>query len=129
MGSLLSSLTEQNGEAGAVVTFVGTVKAVSIEGKPVHSVVMEAYDNAATDAINLICAELVRKYHLNSVHIYHMVGEFFPGEPLVVIAVASKSRYEAYDAIKEAVDRYKSEPPIWKKEVYEDGTSKWIHES
>lgn len=102
------------------------MKAKGVGGKKVSKVVMEAYDKEANKAITRICDDLVTKYSLTGAYIYHFVGEFGVGEPLIVIIIASKSRFEAYDAIREAVHRYKTEPPIWKKEVYEDGSGQWI---
>lgn len=123
----LESFRQRRGDTGAVVTFIGTVKSLGANGKRVSSIEMEAYDPVASSAIQKICSEIKRKHGLTDIRIYHFVGSFKIGEVLVAIMVASKSRWEAYDALKEAVERYKSEPPIWKKEVYEDGSSEWLN--
>ncbi|MEM0121414.1 MAG: molybdenum cofactor biosynthesis protein MoaE [Thermoprotei archaeon] len=125
---LVSSINDDSGETGAIVTFIGVVKARGANGKKVAKVVMEAYDDVANQTIAKICEELVSKHHLTAAYIYHFVGEFSVGEPLVVIIVASNTRWNTYEAIQEAVRRYKTEPPIWKKEVYDDGTSEWLNE-
>jgi molybdopterin synthase catalytic subunit len=125
---LISAVKDESGQTGALLSFVGVVKAVGVNGKKVSKVVMEAYDKEANNVITAICVDLVTKYALSGAYIYHFVGEFGVGDPLIVIVIASKSRWEAYDAMKEAVHRYKTEPPIWKKEVYEDGSGQWISE-
>lgn len=122
----ISSVLDKSGRTGAVVSFVGAVKTPGKGGKAVRKVLIEAYEEAANPVLKRICDELTTKYSLNKALICHYTGEFTVGDPLVVVAVASKSRYEAYKALEEAVERYKKEPPIWKKEVYEDGSSAWI---
>lgn len=125
---IASAAGDELGETGAVLSFIGVVKSRGVNGKRVSKVVMEAYSEVADRVIERICEELKAKYELTGAYIYHFVGEFGVGEPLVVIVVCSKTRWKAYEAIREAVQRYKSEPPIWKKEVYEDGTSQWVEE-
>ncbi|PSN93429.1 hypothetical protein B9Q06_12035 [Candidatus Marsarchaeota G2 archaeon ECH_B_2] len=125
---LIASVSDETGETGAILSFIGVVKSRGVNGKKVAKIVMEAYDDVANQVIAKICDELVSKYELTGAYIYHFVGEFRVGEPLVVIVVCSKTRWRAYEAIQEAVQRYKTEPPIWKKEVYEDGTSEWLSE-
>jgi molybdopterin synthase catalytic subunit len=123
---VVASVLDGSGLTGAVVSFVGVVKTPGKDGKSVKKVIIEAYREAADPVLKRICDELVEKYSLNRAVICHYTGEFMVGEPLVVVTIASKSRYEAYRALEEAVERYKKEPPIWKKEVYEDGSSAWI---
>lgn len=126
--TLIASITDEKGETGAILSFIGVVKARGVNGKRVSKVVMEAYDEVANRVISNICEELKAKYGLTGAYIYHFVGEFSVGEPLVVIVLCSDTRWKVYEAIKEAVQRYKTEPPIWKKEVYEDGSQQWIEE-
>jgi molybdopterin synthase catalytic subunit len=125
---LISTVRDESGETGAILSFIGVVKARGANGKRVKKIVMEAYDEVANKVISNICSQLVSKYGLTAAYIYHYVGEFQVGEPLVVIVVCSNTRWKAYDAIHEAVHRYKTEPPIWKKEVYEDGSSQWVND-
>ena len=115
-----------SGEVGAIVTFTGVTKAVSEDGRPVSRLLVEAYKEQADKVVKKICREVKKKYGVAFVGVYHLVGEFKIGEPIVHVIVASKSRREAFEALTEAVKRYKSEPALWKKEVYSDGSSKWI---
>jgi molybdopterin synthase catalytic subunit len=123
---IAAALGSDAGTTGSVVSFTGFVKRFSKYGRKVSYLVMESYDPLASEQITKICSELSLKYQLNRAAIYHFVGKFFPGEVLVHIVIASTGRKEGLTALEEAIHRYKTEPAIWKQEVYEDGTSTWI---
>lgn len=117
----------KDSEVGAIVTFLGVSKEKSIIlDKKVKNVVIEAYKDEADKIIEKICSELKSKYSLNYISIIHLEGEFLPTEPIVAVIVAAESRGQAFKAIMEAIERYKKEPPIFKKENYTDGSSQWI---
>lgn len=113
------------GASGAIVTFLGITKSKG-EDKDVNLLEIEAYEEYADLQIKRICEEIKEKYGLDFVGIWHLAGSFSPGEPLVLVVIAGRSRSEVFHALEEAVKRYKTEPPIFKKEVYIDGTHKWI---
>lgn len=119
----------RNGESGALTLFIGVVKSHSKEGKEVSELFLEAYEELADEVIANICKELKSKYGLSRVNIVHAIGTLKPGDPIVFVVVHAKSRGEAFKALQEAVFRYKTEPPLFKKEVYIDGSSKWIEEN
>ena len=120
-------LTEKHPEdVGAILTFTGITKKWGFDGKEVESIEMESYEKHANDTIKRICKEVSEKYGAASVQIFHMVGNFKVGENLVLVIVTSKSRKEAIPALEEAINRYKTEPALWKKEIYTDGSGKWI---
>ena len=56
----------------------------------------------------------------------HRVGHLEIGELIVAIAVASPHRNKAFEACQYAIDRLKEVVPIWKREVWEDGTEEWV---
>jgi len=112
---------------GAIVTFVGLSKDVStVSEKKVRSVSIESYKQEADKIIQRICNEIKQEFSLSFITIIHLEGEFDPCEPIVGVVVASKSRKQAFEAITRAIERYKKEPPIFKKENYADGLSRWI---
>jgi len=76
--------------------------------------------------LNKICAETKKKYRLTEILIVHALGSFSAGEPVVMVIVASPRRNKGFMALREAVERYKKEPALFKKEIYRDGTSSWI---
>jgi molybdopterin synthase catalytic subunit len=119
------SIKEKN--VGAIVTFLGVSKENStVSNKKVKSVTIEAYKDEADKVIEKICSELKSKYSLNYISIIHLEGEFLPTEPIVAVIVAAETRQQAFNALVEAIERYKKEPPIFKKENYADGSSYWI---
>jgi molybdopterin synthase catalytic subunit len=109
---------------GAVVTFVGTVRDNS-EGKAVLYLEYEAYTEMAEKKIKEITSEINDRWGIKDVGVVHRVGRIELGEIVVVIAVGSGHRSEAFEACKYAIDRIKEIVPIWKKEFYADG-SKWV---
>ena len=111
---------------GAVASFIGLVKNVSELGKEVAEIEIESYVEHATSTIRKICEEVSTKYRVSRVLIYHLMGRFGVGEPLVLVLVSGKSRSNVFPALQEAVERYKREPALFKKEVFVDGTSRWV---
>ncbi|MEN2973975.1 MAG: molybdenum cofactor biosynthesis protein MoaE [Candidatus Caldarchaeales archaeon] len=116
------------GEAGATVIFIGRVKSLSRKGVNVSHLEIEAYKEYADRIIERICLDVREKYSLAYAGIWHLIGRFEVGEPLVVVVAAGRGREETFKALTELVDRYKKEPPLFKKEVYIDGSYSWLEE-
>jgi MoaE-MoaD fusion protein len=111
-------------EAGAIVTFVGTVRN-NARGRTVLSLDYEAYPPAAEKMLGQIGEEIKERWGIESTAIIHRMGHLSVGDASVAIAVASAHRGDAFDACRYAIDRIKEIVPIWKKEFYEDGET-WI---
>src|SRR5436305_754821 len=111
-------------DAGAVATFVGTVRRHS-RGREVERLEYEAIEEMAEPMLHRLAAELTEKHGLCEVAIHHRVGAVDIGEPSVVIAVSAPHRAAALDACREAIDTLKETIPLWKKEIYADG-EEWI---
>ena len=109
---------------GAVVTFLGTTRD-NFEGKQVVTLEYEAFDEMAVKKLEEVRQEMMAEFGLEQVAISHRVGTVGIGEISLVIAVGSPHRKEAFYACHKAVDRIKEMVPIWKKEVYQDG-SRWV---
>lgn len=112
--------------AGAIVTFVGRVRARS-RGRDVVRLEYEAYPEMAERVFADIAGELHSREGVIDVAIHHRVGSLVVGEVSVVIAVAAAHRAQAFDACHAAIDRLKQIAPIWKKEHSPDGAV-WIEE-
>jgi MoaE-MoaD fusion protein len=110
--------------AGAVATFVGTVRAES-RGRKVVRLEYEAYEGMAENVMAGLGEQLMGRYDLCAVAITHRVGVCEIGEASVAIAVSAPHRQDALGACKEAIDTLKETVPLWKKEVYEGG-EEWI---
>ena len=111
-------------DAGAVATFVGTVRRRSRD-RQVRHLEYEAFAEMAEPMLARLADDLTAKHGLSRVAIHHRVGRVEIGEPSVVIAVSAPHRAAALDACREAIDTLKETIPLWKKEVYEGG-EEWI---
>jgi molybdopterin synthase catalytic subunit/molybdopterin converting factor small subunit len=114
---------------GAVLVFLGTVRD-SHHGRSVTRLTYTAYRPMAETRLRRIVEELERGSASGRLHaaIHHRLGEVPAGEPSVVIAISSPHRDEAYAASREALERLKTEVPIWKREHYADGATEWREE-
>ena len=123
--SLEAAVAEVAGEeAGAIATFVGTVRRRS-RGRTVLHLDYEGYADMAEEEMARIAGELTDRYALCAVAIHHRVGRVGIGEPSVVIAVSAPHRADALAACRDAIDTLKETVPLWKKEVYEGG-EEWL---
>ncbi len=113
--------------AGSIHTFTGIVRNNSIEGKPVVSMKIDAFDDLANKSIEKICEELKKDSGIIDVMLVHLKGDFDITDDLVYVVVASAHRKEGLDIVSKAVDMYKKEIAVWKRENFKDGTSEWIH--
>jgi molybdopterin synthase catalytic subunit len=111
-------------DAGAVATFVGTVRRNS-RGRDVLYLEYEAFEEMAGPMLEQLAGELTAKHDLTRVAIHHRTGRVEIGEASVVIAVSAPHRGAALDACREAIDTLKTTIPLWKKEVYAGG-EEWI---
>jgi molybdopterin synthase catalytic subunit/molybdopterin converting factor small subunit len=114
----------QRDEAGAVATFLGTVRNRSRD-RTVLYLEYEAYEGMAEQTMAELAGRLIQRHDLLAVAIHHRVGRVEIGEPSVAVAVSSPHRAAALAACKEAIDTLKGTVPLWKKEVYEGG-EEWI---
>jgi molybdopterin synthase catalytic subunit len=108
---------------GGAVTFTGTVRDET-RGRRVLRLEYEAYVPMAERKLAEIGAE-VGRLHGAEVAIVHRIGALAPGDAAVVIACAAPHRTPAFRACEACIEALKKDVPIWKREVYEDG-SEWV---
>jgi molybdopterin synthase catalytic subunit len=106
--------------AGATILFLGTIRNHN-EGYDVSAIYYEVYMRMAEDAMAKIEAEAIKRWNLRKFAAMHRIGNLKIGEVSVAIAVSSEHRAEAFEAARYAIDQIKSEVPIWKKEVINNG--------
>ena len=111
-------------QAGAIATFLGTVRARS-RGRDVIALEYEAYEEMAEDVMSAIAGDLEERYALCKVAMAHRLGRVEVGETSVAIAVSAPHRQDALAACADAIEALKSQVPLWKKELYEGG-EEWI---
>ena len=114
----------EDDRAGAIATFVGTVRAES-RGRKVMRLEYEAYEGMAENVMANLAEQLNQRYDLCAVAITHRVGVCEIGDVSIAIAVSAPHRQDALAACKDAIDTLKETVPLWKKEVYEGG-EEWI---
>jgi molybdopterin synthase catalytic subunit len=112
--------------AGAVVTFVGTVRDRN-RGRAVVAMDYEAYPEMAQPLLHELAAEAAARFGLERVVLIHRLGHLEVGEAAVFIGVAAAHRAAAFDAARWLIDTLKERVPIWKKEHYAD-SSAWVDE-
>ena len=118
------NLCEDDG-SGAIIQFIGVVRNNTNSPKPVKGLFYEAHIELAEQVIQQIILETIEKFHLQKAHCAHRIGELQVGEKAIIVTVAGAHREESFEACNYLVNRVKYEAPIWKKELFEDGTSEW----
>ncbi|MDX2189719.1 MAG: molybdenum cofactor biosynthesis protein MoaE [Bacteroidota bacterium] len=110
--------------AGAVVLFSGEARN-SNKGKEVIGLEYEAHDSMANKMIEEILSEAKTKWNLEIAICVHRIGKVGISECAVCVITSSKHRKEAYEANQYIIHKVKHEAPIWKKELFTDGTYSW----
>ena len=112
---------------GANSIFLGRVRADSVDGKTVVAIEYSAYEEMILSVIEAIKDDLFIKFpDLVCLHIWHSTGLVKAGEISLLVIVSSGHRKESFQAIEECVDQIKEKLPVWKKEHFSDGSSRWI---
>ena len=119
-------LKQSSSTIGGIVTFLGTTRDLS-RGKAVSKLEFEHYPGMAEKKLSGIRERAIREYGVIDVTIIHRVGTIPVGENIVLIAVASAHRDEAFRACRFCIDELKRVTPIWKKETTPDGEV-WVDE-
>jgi len=125
-GALIASASADG--AGAVAVFVGTARNSSPArpGSEVLQLEYEAYVPMAEGEMRRIAEEAAAGHGLLNVVVHHRIGTLGVGDAAVVVVVASPHRAAAFDGCRYVIEELKKHVPIWKKEVFGDG-SEWVH--
>lgn len=110
--------------AGAVVTFIGTVREMTGE-KQTLFLQYEAYESMAQSMLAKIGKKIRKQWPDTRVAIVHRIGRLEIGDIAVAIAVSSPHRQDAYEANRYAIEQIKKLVPIWKRENWKDGNI-WV---
>jgi len=115
-------------DRGAILTFAGTVRNNNL-GRTVSSIDYHAYESMAQRELEKLEEEIAERWPGVLARIAHRIGRLELGETSVFIAVGGAHRDEAFAALRHAIDRLKEEAPVWKRELYEDGSEAWLEGS
>ncbi|MGO4289587.1 molybdenum cofactor biosynthesis protein MoaE [Chitinophaga sp. RAB17] len=107
-------------ECGGEVIFAGTVRNHTKQ-REVLKLYYECYEAMAISEMQKIAGQVQEKWDIQKLVMLHAVGDKYPGDIAVVIAVASAHRGIAFDACEYVIDTLKETVPIWKKEFFADG--------
>ncbi|GKT11352.1 MAG: molybdopterin synthase catalytic subunit [Thiomicrorhabdus sp.] len=110
---------------GAVVSFVGTVRDIN-EGDEVSVLELEHYPGMTEKALEKIRLEAHDRWALESSMIIHRIGKMLPSDQIVLVAVSSRHRENAFHAAHFIMDYLKTNAPFWKKETLPDGEVRWV---
>jgi len=124
VGAVVDRMRLSDPGIGAVATFVGVCREVN-EGAGVAAMWLEHYPGMTERAIEGIVEEACSRWHLRACQVVHRVGRLAPTDPIVLVAVASEHRGDAFAACEFVMDYLKTRAPFWKKEHGRDGP-RWV---
>ncbi len=120
----LTAMRTASADIGAVVSFIGQVRDIN-DGDTVNTLTLEHYPGMTERALAQIELEAQSRWQINSSLIVHRVGTLKPLDQIVLVAVASAHRGEAFKACEFMMDYLKTQAPFWKKESTPEG-ERWV---
>ena len=120
----LRSLRANQPAIGAVATFIGLVRDLN-EARDVAAMELEHYPGMTERAITQIVQQAQARWKLLGVTVIHRVGKLYPTDQIVLVAIASQHRGDAFAACEFIMDFLKTKAPIWKKETTPEGAL-WV---
>lgn len=121
----LASLRAGDGGVGAVVAFVGTVRDRQGAATGISALELEHYPGMTEAAIESMIDEALRRFDLRGAQVVHRVGLLQPLDQIVLVAVTSAHRGEAFKGGEFLMDYLKTQAPFWKKETTPEG-ARWV---
>jgi len=120
----LSALRSASNNVGAIVSFVGLVRDLSYD-ENIQNIHVEHYPGMSEKALNKIILEAKSRWELLAIRVIHRVGTLTPNDQIVMVAVASTHRGNAFSSCEFIIDYLKTDAPFWKKEVKTQG-GEWV---
>lgn len=124
INAVLDQLTAGHRDVGALAIFVGKVRDINT-GDEVHTLTLEHYPGMTEKSIAKIIAEAEQRWDLIDASVIHRVGRLQPTDNIVLVAVASAHRGDAFAACEFIMDYLKTRAPFWKKEQTPEG-ERWV---
>jgi molybdopterin synthase catalytic subunit len=123
-GREIAALRGGDARVGAVASFIGTVRDVN-DAATVSSMTLEHYPGMTEKALADIVAQARARFDIFDALVIHRIGELAPTDQIVLVAVTSAHRGDAFDACRFIMDYLKTQAPFWKKEATPDG-ARWV---
>ena len=124
LGVEVDAMRQGRTDIGAIASFVGLARDLN-EGSGVAAMTLEHYPGMTEKALAALVDEAKRRWTLLDVTVIHRIGRLLPGDPIVLVAVASSHRGEAFAACEFIMDFLKTQAPFWKKEETPQG-ERWV---
>jgi len=124
LGAEVAAMSRGRTDIGAIASFVGLARDLN-EGSGVAAMTLEHYPGMTEKALAALVDDACSRWTLLDVTVIHRVGRLLPGDPIVLVAVASLHRGEAFDACEFIMDYLKTQAPFWKKEETTEG-ERWV---
>jgi molybdopterin synthase catalytic subunit len=119
---------ELAGKAGATAVFVGSMRDFN-EDDEVTAMRLEHYPAMTEKYLQELVSQAMQQWPLLDVLLVHRVGEVLPGDTIVLVAVWSAHRADAFTACRELMESLKSRAPFWKQETLRDGGQRWVEKN
>ena len=123
-GAEIESLRAARSDIGAIASFIGTVRDLH-EGTQVNTLTLEHYPGMTETALEEIVGQAQARWQVYEILVIHRVGTLQPRDPIVLVAVTSAHRGEAFAACEFVMDWLKTRAPFWKKEQTPAG-ERWV---
>ena len=124
LGAEVDAMRAGRTDIGAIASFVGLARDLN-EGSGVAAMTLEHYPGMTEKALAALVNEANTRWTLLDSTVIHRVGRLLPGDPIVLVAVASMHRGEAFAACEFIMDYLKTQAPFWKKEETPEG-ERWV---
>lgn len=124
VGTELAALRAQDARVGALASFLGLVRDIN-DGARVAGMTLEHYPGMTEKALEAIVTEAKGRWDIYEALVIHRVGPLKPCDQIVLVAVTSAHRGEAFAACEFIMDYLKTRAPFWKKEETPDG-GRWV---
>jgi molybdopterin synthase catalytic subunit len=120
----LKLLRENQSAIGGINVFVGTVRDMHL-GESILAMELEHYPGMTEKSLADIVKQAQERWEILNVSIIHRIGKLLPGDQIVLVAVASSHRGDAYAASEFIMDYLKTSAPFWKKE-HTPSHTRWV---
>lgn len=117
-------LRQEDG-CGAIVTFTGVVREFA-QDKRLTAIELEQYPAMTHSALERLCETAEQRFNTRDIVLIHRVGRLAADEQIVFVGVACPHRKAAFEACQFIMDTLKRDVPLWKKEIFSDGKSRWV---
>ncbi len=124
LGAEVDAMRAGRTDIGAIASFIGLARDMNV-GSGVAAMTLEHYPGMTEKALARLVDDANARWALLDVTVIHRIGRLLPGDPIVLVAVASLHRGEAFAACEFIMDFLKTQAPFWKKEETADG-ARWV---